>query len=244
MIALNHMLEKFQSGDIGPIVQAATLRVPETWPAARWSLKNRILAYAEADTLSVRGFRQWEQVSRNVKKGTCADVYIYGPILKKDDKTGDETARIVGYCLIPMFSEKQTEGQPITEQLTPTNPPPLLEVAHRLNLKVEYMPLPPDRLGDYCGPRQRIHLATDDEHVFFHELAHAAHAATDPNYRQVPGEQKEVIAEFSACVIASLYGYDYSGNAWHYISMSDKDPLRAVTAALTAAEKVLNLILA
>jgi len=53
-----------------------------------------------------------------------------------------------------------------------------------------------------------------------------------------------VIAEFSACVIASLYGYDYSGNAWHYISMSDKDPLRAVTAALTAAEKVLNLILA
>ena len=40
-----------------------------------------------------------------------------------------------------------------------------------------------------------------------------------------------------------LYGYgDYTGNAWRYIGMYAKDPIRAISKAMCTVESVLNFL--
>src|SRR4030042_1827054 len=50
-------------------------------PADKWSFLNRVLMYLN-DTEDARGFRQWQQVGRYVKKGSRA-FYIIGPVTRR-----------------------------------------------------------------------------------------------------------------------------------------------------------------
>src|SRR3990172_11779155 len=50
-------------------------------PADKWSFLNRVLMYLN-ETEDARGFRQWKQAGRYVKKGSKA-FYILAPMLKK-----------------------------------------------------------------------------------------------------------------------------------------------------------------
>ncbi len=55
-----------------------------------WSWGNQLLVILNGFT-DARGFRQWEQVGRKVKKGEKA-FYILGPMMKKvqNEETGEE----------------------------------------------------------------------------------------------------------------------------------------------------------
>ena len=87
-----------------------------------------------------------------------------------------------------------------------------------------------------------ITLGTHDPEVFFHELAHAAHARID-GLRPGQHTDQETIAEFTAAVLMALYGLgDRTGNAWRYIQSYSKDPLTAIQRALSTVEKVLILL--
>jgi putative alpha-1,2-mannosidase len=86
-------------------------------------------------------------------------------------------------------------------------------------------------------------MGTDDPRVFWHELAHAAHEATDAEYKSRSSQYKEIVAEFTACVLAALYGFDYSGTSWEYLKMFSPDPLKAIMKAGHHIDQVLNLIL-
>ncbi len=59
-------------------------------PADKWSFLNRLLMYLN-NTEDARGFRQWQQVGRHVKKGSKA-FYILAPLLKTviDEETTEE----------------------------------------------------------------------------------------------------------------------------------------------------------
>ncbi|MFQ5914166.1 MAG: hypothetical protein ACE5JS_13385 [Nitrospinota bacterium] len=88
-------------------------------------------------------------------------------------------------------------------------------------------------------------LATHEECVWFHELAHAGHGRiADLSCLQT--HKKEAVAEFSAAVLMALYGKrDHSGNAWHYIrSYYPTDTLRALYCVLNDCREVIGLILA
>ena len=123
-------------------------------------------------------------------------------------------------------------------------PSPLVDVAQRLGVEITWQPLPPDRLGGCSVDGSRIRLASHDAAVFFHELAHAAHARL--NGGQLKGGQhtgQETVAEFTAAVLMQFYGLqDRSGNAWRYIQGYSKDPLKAIVKALSTVEKVLHLL--
>jgi hypothetical protein len=238
--AMQEVIQKFQTGELSDLIKIAAFEIPASWPSSKWSMGNRLLAYAQARTLNARGYQSWKEVKRQVKKGAHS-IYIWAPRMAKKEEKGEEKVQLIGFIPIPVFPFEATEGESLKEGLTPRELPPLFEVAAHLGVTVKFVPVAPDRLGD-CG-HNLINLGTDDPRVFWHELAHAAHQATDPEYKTRSSQYKEVVAEFTACVLANLYGSDYSGNSWEYLKMFSSDPIRAIMKAGQHIEAVLDLIL-
>jgi hypothetical protein len=244
--ALVNVIAKFKAGDLSPVVEIARIkRQGDPIPGDRWSLSNRILAYIQTGSLDCRGYRQWQQTGRQVKKG-AQSAYILGPCLVRvtDKETGEKRHELRGFGAIPVFAYHDTDGEPLPEyDYTPRELPPLAEVAERLGVDLQYVPLPPDRLGDCDVTGEHIRLGSHDPSVFFHELAHAAHAKLNGKLTGGQNVQQETIAEFTAAVLTQLYGLgDRSGNAWRYIKSYAKDPLQAIIKALNTIEQVLVLL--
>jgi len=244
--SLDKVIQQFKTGDLSPIVDVVRFPPLAGVPSAKWSLGNQVMAYIQTGTLDCRGFRQWQQVGRKVKKGEKA-AWILGPVTrKKEDDNGEEVMAVVGFTGISVFGAEQTEGEPLDYEIdrTPRQLPPLADVAARLGVTVKWQSVPADRLGDYNPLEDEIRMGTAETAVFFHELAHAAH------YRVETGisgrgkvQHKEVVAEFTACVLMALYGIrDHTGNAWEYLSSYSEDPLTAITKGMAAIEGVIALL--
>ena len=239
--AMADVIEKFKTGELSELIKIAAFEIPTSWPSSKWSMGNKMLAYVQARTLNARGFQAWREVKRQVKKGAHS-IYIWAPRMVKKEENGEDKIQLIGFFPVAVFPIETTEGEPLKEDLTPRELPPLFDVAARLGVTVKFQPVAPDRLGD-MGHGQ-INMGTDDPRVFWHELAHAAHQATDPEYMDRSSQYKEVVAEVAACTLATLFGFDYSGNSWGYLKMFSDDPIRAIMKAGHHIDQVLNLILA
>ena len=70
--SMRKVLRQFKSGDLSPITKVARIHLEDNAPAKKWSLSNKVLAFAQSGELDCRGFKQWEQAGRTVKKGEKA----------------------------------------------------------------------------------------------------------------------------------------------------------------------------
>lgn len=239
----------FESGDI-PRALAATVIVPSGMPSSKWTLSNRLLAFAQTREIDCRGFRQWQQVKRHVKAGANA-AYILRPhtVKKKDVDNGEEKYIVVGFGCIPVFPYSATAGEALPE-LIPQSPPPLIEVAERFGVKVDYQACSGLFRGAYDVDKAEITLSSHDERTFLHELSHAAHARI-LNGQMKKGQDalQEIVAEVSGCVLSRLYGRKQAdeGRTFQYIEAYakeiDKDVSSAIVSVLLDVEKVLSLII-
>ena len=86
-VCLQQIVNLFQQGNVPKALAVVTIPPQANIPSAKWSISNRILQFL-ADTSDARGFRQWQESGRKVKKGAKA-LYILGPktrrITEKDD---------------------------------------------------------------------------------------------------------------------------------------------------------------
>lgn len=245
--SMRKVLRQFKSGDLSPITKVARIHLDDTAPAKRWSLSNKVLAYAQSGELDCRGFKQWEQVGRTVKKGERA-VYILRPVMvrmrKKDSEELEENYTCIGFSTVPVFAVSSTEGTSDLCVYDPVKYPPLYEIAQKLGVQIEYAPVVDNKLGDCLADGSKIRLGTHDARIFFHELAHAIHARIDGELKGGQHAGQETIAEFTSVVLMDLYGFaDTTGNAWNYISQYAEDPLLAITKAMGTVEKVLEALL-
>jgi hypothetical protein len=79
-----------------------------------------------------------------------------------------------------VFPDHATAGKDLDGvSIAPRQLPPLADVASRLGIEVSYQQLPADLWGDCSVDGSKIPLGASDPAVFFHELAHAAHAHID-----------------------------------------------------------------
>jgi hypothetical protein len=246
--ALSQVVERFKAGDLSPVVQYARLqRTGGSIPSDCWSLSNRILAFIQTGSYDCRGYRQWQQVGRYVKSGSKA-AYILGPIFVpvRDAMTGEEIPVLRGFKQIAVFADHQTAGRELPPSIySPRELPPLASVAKRLGIEVSYQSLPSSRWADCTTDGTKIRLDTIDPSVFFHELAHAAHARLKGGLKGGQDAHQETVAEFTAAVLMQMYGLgDRTGNCWKYIAQYAQDPLLAVVKALSTVEQVLALLLA
>lgn len=254
--AVQRILEAFESGNIPKAIAYSTFNPPSNIPAYKWTRRNRALAFLQG-TGDARGFNQWKEVGRHVKKGSRS-IYILGPVLKKSkaaeieiDEAGEEkeldNLKCVGYFGIPVFRMEDTEGEPLQYSQLDTEKLPLAEVAEKWGLEIIAGSFNGEYYGYYSPKRNEIVMATSEEKTFLHELSHAAHYRVDPNAYSLPSWQKEIIAELSAGALLYMLGKEAQiGNHFQYIESyakeADLDPLKACMKILDVCLAVIEAI--
>ena len=241
------ILDCFESGNIPQAIAYSVFPIPDI-PSSRWSLLNRTLMYISG-IVDARGFRQWKEVNRYLKKGSKA-LYILVPrIMRRENEEGEEKEILAGFMARPVFRVEDTEGEPLDYQQIKLPELPLANKAKEWGISVKAIPGNYRYYGYFSQERKEIGLATREESVFFHELAHAAHQRVATDFKNAQCWRKEIVAELTAAVLCKMVGKTsrYLGNNYQYITHYAKEanltPVRACMEMIGDVERVLYLVL-
>lgn len=245
---LDKILVSFETGNIPEAISIAVLPGLDV-PCSKWSLCNRLIVFLSG-TSDARGFNQWKEVGRYPKKGSKA-IYILSPRHKKmkEDGIEEEKTILTGFAPVAVFKYEDTDGKPLDlPELKPRELPPLIEVAEQWNISVSWQSFQGGLYGLYSPGRKEIVLATHDESVFFHELAHAAHERVKGKLESGQERKQEVVAELTATVLAHLYGKRTNeGHAYQYIrryaEKSGRDVHKACLSVIADVGKCIEMIM-
>jgi len=246
---LDCIIDRFKTGDIPEAVGFSMFPMANV-PAANWSKLNRTIMFLSG-TQDARGFRQWQEVGRKVKRRSKA-IHILVPNFRKvtNQETGQEDSVLIGFLSRPVFRAEDTEGEPLSYEQLELPSLPLIDRAEEWGISVKAVPGNYKYYGYYSPSRKEIGLASPDEVNFFHELAHCAHERLLG--KLTPGQNpiQEVVAELAAQALCCLVGKSTQktiGNSYLYIERyAEKMEMSAYGACLQVlreTEKVLNLIL-
>ena len=255
--AIDNMLEMFKNGNFPQAVAMSIIQKHEddNIPSDKWSLGNRLLMKFQG-TEDARGFRQWQQVNRQVKKGAKA-IHIFSPIMKKfsdSDKKADEVSQkpvIIGFSPLPVFRFEDTEGEDLPSfDYSPKTYPPFFDVAEKLGIEVTYKPLRSYYFGLYNSHFDKITLCSEDAITYYHELAHALDNRLNPNFNEFSKERKEIVAEFAGLILCQLSGISgYEDQSYQYIKeycqkdKTDAAILKSIMSVLADVEKIVEEVL-
>jgi len=246
---LMQVLEAFKNGDIGEYV-ALSIFPPPNIPMSSWSITNRIIACLHG-TQDARGYRQWEKIGRQVKKGSRA-IYILAPKLLKKSRQKEEEEDLnyilTGFLSVPVFRIEDTEGDKIPYEVSEIPELPLMEVAQRIGVEVRAALPMQSILGSYSRKKKLITLHSSEAMVFFHELIHAVHD-TFVDLSTLPKWHKEAVAELGAVVLGLMAGYDLrdiSGQSYRYIEAyakkADLDPIKTCLDVMGDVDRSLKVV--
>jgi hypothetical protein len=243
---LDKLIEHFKTGNI-PDAVAYAMYPKADIPCAKWSLFNQLMV-ALSQTMDCRGYRQWQEVNRFVKKGSKA-VYILVPWIKKD-KDDEDKLELMGFMSKPVFRYEDTDGEEVEYKKIELPKFPLMERAEEWGIKVEAIPGNESHYGYYSPTLKIIGLATPEEKTFFHELMHCADEKNEKGLKPGQDPGQEIVAEFGALCLCRIVGKTldkYTGNTFRYIQMyADKielPPYLAVLKFIKRIENALNLVL-
>jgi len=246
--SLSKLIKRFEDGTVAKCCAVATFPSPN-FPSAKWSINNRWTAFLQTGEIDCRGFRQWEQVGRKVKKGSKA-AYILRPKMIKVEKDGKEEMKLVGFGTVAVFSVTDTDGEKLDYEKPVVPDLPLLDVAEKWGVKVHAHFANGKYYGSTDGEANII-LCTPEEKTFFHELCHVAHAKIKGGLKNGQVAKQEIVAELGAQVLAGLLGRgetDTSGNSLRYVKRyadkSGKNVLDVCLSVLSETAEVISLILA
>jgi len=237
---INQNIEKalklLKSGDLPETISKITFPV-DSCPCSAWSMTNRLLAYLDfaygnkdkeievLKNFDFRGFKQWNDIGRKVKKGSSAQ-YILVPLYRKikknvkNDKGDDEKKEfnyIYGFKNIPVFHISQTTGKEVKHSKLKLPELPFKEVSNFLGLSVIPVGFNNRTYGSYSPSTKIIQLATPEQSTYLHELSHAVddYLLKKIGKKIKGGQQKdqEVIAQFCSLVLSNFTGIKIKENA-------------------------------
>ena len=205
----------------------------------RYSFGNcMLIAMQRPDAVQVAGFKAWQSLGRQVRKGERA-IRILAPMTMKERDTRDvETGEsFTIFRAVPVFDIAQTDGEPLPQP--PREPitgdshahcvPTLEAFAGSIGYTVGSEVL--EHAGGYCDQRARrivissaITSANGRVRVLVHELAHALGVG----YKEYGREVAEVIVETATVVVCGALGLDTSGESIPYIAGWGEQDLDAI----------------
>jgi len=254
--AITKVITAFEEGKAAKAIAHTLLPVGDI-PSAKWTgLANRLILWAyttaEGKSSDARTFLQWKEVGRFPAKGS--GITLFRPkVGRRENDEGETVTFVHGFSSFTVFSYSDTDGEEIElPDVKPLEDIPLMDVAKKWNVKVEYDTIQ-GGWGGYSPSRNSITLCTPDESVFFHELAHVAHGKVlaDRNDKLVGGQDssQEIVAELTASVLCELVGkepvrHDYSLRyVSEYAKRSGQDAVQACRSLISEVEKTLKKIL-
>lgn len=245
---LDSILDQFQNRDNIPQMIALASFPTAHLPMYKWSLLNQLVCYFTGMS-DFRGFQQWKEVNRFVKKGETATNILVPLFHKEKDKDGNESPHLYGFKTASVFAVEQTEGQELEYQQIKLPNLPLIDRARELGVDVAVIPGNREFYGYYNPNKQIIALASPEDCVFLHELCHLA----DDKLNGLKTGQdpiQEITAELGALALCNILGLDGSkdfGNHYRYIESYAKEleitPYSAVLKVISNTEKILKFLL-
>ncbi len=198
----------------------------------RYSPNNILLIGAQRpDATRVAGYRTWQKLGRQVRKGEKG-IAVLAPCRYKqtDDDTGDETWRLAGFKAEHVFDISQTDGEPLDEpvraELLDGEAPAgmidaLADQVAAVGFTVTFgQPAVPTANGttEYLTRRVTVRDDVSDAQqakTLAHELAHVMlHEGMGGACRG----QVEVEAESVAYIVAGACGLDTDGYSLPYVA--------------------------
>jgi hypothetical protein len=256
--AASRILEAFQAGNVPKALAPVFVRRRDNVPCRAWSWNNQLLV-ALAGHADARGYRQWQEVGRHVKKGEKA-LHILCPCVGKKTETDPNTGRerevpfVYGFTSAPVFGLAQTEGDP----LPPADPEvtawleslPLRDVAESWGLSVDaYNGREGAALGKYRHGTG-IALGVKNASTWAHELVHAADDRLGHLTERGQHWRSETVAELGGAILLEILGHDVEadrGGCWDYVQAyaraAEIEPVTACLRVLKRCCEAVALIL-
>ncbi|HUX03098.1 MAG TPA: ArdC family protein [Phycisphaerae bacterium] len=229
------ILKAFEEGRVPKALALVYCHRKDNVPCRKWSWSNQLITALHGH-MDARGYRQWQAVSRQVKKGEQA-FWILVPLSKKATKTDDdgqeiEYFRTYGFKGAPVFGLSQTEGPDV-----PTGDPaldqwldslPFRRVAEAWGLSVSTFDGEHSRhAGQYDNTHKAIALGEQSLSVWAHELVHAADWRTGNHAKEKAGHWRcEVVADLGAATLLTAIGREDAadlGHTWAYLGYYAKE---------------------
>ena len=197
----------------------------------RYSFGNVVMILSQfQDATRVAGYRAWQDMGRQVRKGEKA-ITILAPIIRKvEDKTGEETKRLTGFKGSSVFDISQTDGDELPAIRTALNGDDagliqeLLGFATSRNIPVTFKGcLGPNGISHFSKDGQiaisvesqlsRLHQCKTLAHELGHALMHG-----EKEYRLHNGKsQIELEAESVAFMVLNHFGLDSGHYSFAYV---------------------------
>lgn len=244
--AAKGILDAFENPENLPAALAQIfVRRNDDLPCSKWSWSNQLLAaiFGGGDA---RGFRQWEEVGRRVRKGGKSFpilVPIVKSFMRENDKGEQEKfTRTVGFRHACVFGVDQTEGDPlpVSEDENFIKSLPLIEVAESWGISVSLFNGHENKpLGKIVGTCH-IGLGVKNLSTWAHEMIHAADYRLGTLTESGQHWRSETVAELGGAVLLLCLGFEVEadlGGAWQYITAYAKKENRT---ALSCCVELLN----
>jgi len=196
-----------------------------------YSLNNSVLIYTQKPNARfVRGYRAWQNLGRQVKKGEKA-IKIFAPLIKKQENSkGKQETCLKGFRIISVFDLSQTEGD---DSQLPTMIKGLEsdidystildQILEKIDVTVDFKDMNYAEHGFYAIKEKAITINSRNSPVhtlktLFHELAHHYHLDSLKGRRdKFTYEQEEFVAESSAYLVCATLGIDTGDYSIPYI---------------------------
>lgn len=247
---LTDLANKFADGtDKLPEAIAKSYIIAPSVPCSKWSLSNRVIALLSG-TNDARGYRQWQQVGRHVKKGSKAFRILVPRMIttNKDEAEKNEDVepikQCVGFATVPVFRLEDTDGTEL-EEYKPTELPPLYDLAKKLGIEVKYANTMNGEYGHVNVKGKEISLSTESADTFLHELVHYYDLKDRKDVKPGQDKTQEIVAQLGACVLAKMYAdFDASRYTWDYIASyaETTDPVKVGKECLKVIKRVGTVI--
>ncbi|HSZ12873.1 MAG TPA: ArdC family protein [Solirubrobacteraceae bacterium] len=188
-----------------------------------------LIAMQSPEATQVAGFKAWQQLGRQVRKGEHAIRIMAPMVVKQRDDKGQETDETVTlFRAVSVFDISQTDGEPLPEPpcepVTGDSHAPYIakleSFARSIGYRVEYRPL--EHVGGFCRASESLICVSTNNtsanrrvKTLIHELAHAVGV---PTYKEHGRADAEVIVETAAVIVCRSIGLDTSGESIPYIA--------------------------
>jgi hypothetical protein len=254
----NRIVEAFKTGNLPKALAPVFIRRQDGVPCRKWSWGNQLVCVLNG-TQDARGFRQWNEAGRYVKKGSKSfDILV--PLTKSltvtDAVTGQDikVTKVVGFKTAPVFAVEVTDGQELVQIDAAVHQwlkeLPLVDVAKAWGLNIDaYDGKAGAPQGQY-RPGRVIALGVKNLSTWAHELIHAADDKLGNLKERGQHWRSETVAELGGAILLEALGFEYEsdrGGCFEYVKAyaaeAQISPVQACMDVLKRTCDAVNLLL-
>lgn len=199
----------------------------------QYSFRNSILIFSQCPHASLLApYREWQTRHRHVRRGEKG-IAVIAPHTYKKAKGTDQEEDKLGFHVAYTYDVSQTDPDDeageipsVCHNLTGNlDDSSLLDVLVAVSpVPVSFRPIDGEANGFYDRGRLEIVVDSTNDSIqqaktLIHEIAHAWHDMTDPDFDKSPREDREVIAESVAYVVCSYLGIDTADYSFGYVGV-------------------------